>query len=166
VAVVIICMFRQYTCELLDSRCRDLIAAKWMREKEQNRRSPLRFASVGSPDEGFHSLALLHAKHNFGRGFAPSCSTHVVPRPCRRKHPEFPASCPGLGRVCAILYGKAHKVCGTHWTQQKFGAMGHPSRGTEMVQDPWLQSRERHRWCFSDNRSAAILMTVDGNGGR
>jgi len=30
VAVVIICMFRQYTCPILDSRSSDLITAKWM----------------------------------------------------------------------------------------------------------------------------------------
>ncbi|MEA3007312.1 MAG: hypothetical protein QOI94_2581 [Acidobacteriaceae bacterium] len=28
-AVVIICMFRQYTCPILDSRSSDLITAKW-----------------------------------------------------------------------------------------------------------------------------------------
>jgi hypothetical protein len=58
VAVVIICMFRQYTCPILDSRSSDLIAAKWKgREPLPIRKtfprrginteiSPLRCASV------------------------------------------------------------------------------------------------------------------------
>jgi hypothetical protein len=36
--------------------------------------------------ELFVSFALLHAKENNGRGSAPSCSTHVVPRLRRCKH--------------------------------------------------------------------------------
>jgi hypothetical protein len=32
------------------------------------------------------SLISLHGKDNSGKGFAPSCSTHVVPRLRRRKH--------------------------------------------------------------------------------
>jgi hypothetical protein len=38
VAVVIICMFRQYTCPILDSRSSDLITAKSL-ERRENRRS-------------------------------------------------------------------------------------------------------------------------------
>jgi hypothetical protein len=38
------------------------------------------------PESSQEHLVSLQAKDNIGRGFAPSCSTHVVPRRRRRKH--------------------------------------------------------------------------------
>jgi hypothetical protein len=45
----------------------------------------------------------------------------------KTRPPEFPVRSTGRDRVCAFLYGKAHRTRGAHQTSQEIGDLGHPS---------------------------------------